>query len=152
MHFGSSRNRWGFTKSLGHAQFGIRSRKFSKNGKILGKGKMTTINWKTTTYSFILQNFSRISSELLIKQQILQKLNTHQIGISSNILELTPLELRLSIFVKPQDKTNIENDSTLNCRVCLQFSDRMSYIFEETHNEITLAEKMSRCANVSMVI
>lgn len=98
-----------------------------------------------------MQNFARISTELLIKQQILQKLSSHQIGISSKILELTPMELRLSIFVKPQDKNNTGNDSTLNCRVCLQYSDGMSYIFEETNNEMTVVEKMCRCANVSMV-
>lgn len=87
-----------------------------------------------------------------MKQQILQNLTSYKIGISSKILELTPLELRLSIFVKPQEKINIENDSTLNCRVCLNFSDRMSYIFEDTHNEMALVEKMCLCADVSMVI
>lgn len=91
---------------------------------------------------------------VMLKKQLLDQLHHNGIEVINEFTLLTDIEIRLLNFAHKTNVVNCKRPLEFHqnsCRVCLVFTDSMTYIFEETFDGLSIVEKFNQCACITAV-
>lgn len=89
-----------------------------------------------------------------IKNQLLDQLQQNAISIINKSVSLNDVERRLLNFANKTNSVYCKRPLEFHqnsCRVCLVFTESMTYIFEETFDGLSIVEKFNQCACITTV-
>lgn len=91
---------------------------------------------------------------VILKNQLLDQLQQNRIRITNEITSMNYVEIRLLNYAQKTNAVNFKRPLEFHqnsCRVCLVFTESMTYIFEETFDGLSIVEKFNQCACITTV-